>query len=225
MKADKILFEFQPAIFRSFILFPLLFGAAITDYREFNQTVKQVGRLSRSQRWYKWKLPGRYRITGEILPPWYYGLVKLNERRDVETWAVIPVNYIIRAGQWVRLIWNKFRSTPSWFDRLILETAIHNRADGYAQGYKDGRIDRLAQAIDKTGQEAKKLGISAQEATEAIKILSESIPLKTYCVTNNKNELLVVAETPGKAKSKALTFPEFEDFKYINLRAKLYGGK
>ena len=125
----------------------------------------------------KWSMvfTERQRLEGEILPPWYMGLGYTDWSLPCQYWYVLPLNYIVRAGVWIRWKWDKFRSRRSWVDRQVtvlaekMATADRNR-DGLLALECDALL-RETERMRKQLQEWRGLGEYAQvkKAVEMVK--------------------------------------------------------
>jgi len=74
----------------------------------------------------------RLRSEGEIIPPWYFGLVYVDYMHGKDIWCPIPLNYILRAMKLIEYSWDKFRSSPTWIDK---------RVERYINEINKGRIN------------------------------------------------------------------------------------
>jgi len=74
----------------------------------------------------------KIRTEGEIIPPWYYGLVYIDYIHGKDIFAPIPLNYIIRLARNIEYCWDTFRSKPTWIDR---------RVERFISEIKRGRIE------------------------------------------------------------------------------------
>ena len=63
----------------------------------------------------------RPRPEGEIIPPWYYGLVYIDYMHRKDIWCPIPLNYVLRTARSLEYFWDKLRSRPTWIDRRVEE--------------------------------------------------------------------------------------------------------
>lgn len=83
---------------------------------------------------------GIQRAMGEMLPSWYYGYSYQKWNCDLTVYHVIPLNFIIRWSRNILHAWNKFRSRPSWVDKIIKEEKLKEWKK--AMQYVDYKIEQ-----------------------------------------------------------------------------------
>lgn len=66
-----------------------------------------------------WILTDHKRVSGEILPPWYYWLAWRDHAYREDHFYVIPVALMMRAWVWARWHWDRWRSRSGAWDRAL----------------------------------------------------------------------------------------------------------
>jgi Holliday junction resolvase-like predicted endonuclease len=61
----------------------------------------------------------KQRSEEQVMPPWYYGFTYRNWETGIDHYDIIPINYLIRWGMFIKLIWNNFRRKPGYIDKQI----------------------------------------------------------------------------------------------------------
>jgi len=59
------------------------------------------------------------RTDGDMIPPWYYGITQRMWERDEDTYHIIPFNLIIRSYLYLKYLWDRLRSRPSYIDKQV----------------------------------------------------------------------------------------------------------
>ena len=52
------------------------------------------------------------RFQGERLPPWWYGVSRIDADREVAVFLPIPINFLVRWSDAISRRWNVWRSRP-----------------------------------------------------------------------------------------------------------------
>jgi hypothetical protein len=65
------------------------------------------------------------RHASEYLPPWYYGYVDYDPWARASLFAIIPLNWLLRVGRYLRYWWDRLRGgRPKYvlidYDRILL---------------------------------------------------------------------------------------------------------
>ncbi|KKN05677.1 hypothetical protein LCGC14_1085100 [marine sediment metagenome] len=61
---------------------------------------------------------------GSMYPPWYYGFTESNIYIDEIEYHVIPLNYIVRLGRFIRRLWIILIQRPKVPDIFILDALV-----------------------------------------------------------------------------------------------------
>jgi len=62
-----------------------------------------------------------WRKNCEHLPPWYYGYVGYDPLRNQQLFAVLPFNWLIRAGRYLCYQWDRLRGLPPRYELIQRE--------------------------------------------------------------------------------------------------------
>lgn len=84
---------------------------------------------------------------GEFLPPWYYGYCYHEWYACRDVFAPIPLNYLLRWHEWLKMKWDRWRGQSSDLDRRIHNIVSHYYSRGRDQGQEHG-IERAWKMAD-----------------------------------------------------------------------------
>lgn len=89
----------------------------------------------------KIKLEFKY---GSPKPPWFYGLTSRHNYKNVVTFHIIPLNFLIRGAMFIQFLWDRSRLKPSHLDR-----AVDRQLQRFIQADQE-KTERLATLIADT---------------------------------------------------------------------------
>lgn len=81
------------------------------------------------------------RREGDYMPPWYYGYAYRDVMCNYSVFAVMPLNWMIRAGRYISWKWDDFRGTPPKCEFVNMRQVD----DFYQVAYEHGKRDALSE--------------------------------------------------------------------------------
>ena len=78
---------------------------------------------------------------GEYLPPWFYGWAYRDIAIDYIVFAVMPFNWIIRAGRWVQYKWDRMRGVPPRWVLVGREELCRWHDESFKRGMREALRD------------------------------------------------------------------------------------